>query len=37
MTTNFKKVKEYYKEFNENERLANDSSGKLEFEMTMKN
>lgn len=35
--TNFEKVKEYYKEFNENERLRNDNSGKLEFEMTMKN
>lgn len=35
--TNFEKVKEYYKEFNENERLRNDNSGKLEYEMTMKN
>jgi S-adenosylmethionine-dependent methyltransferase len=35
--TNFEKVKEYYKEFNENERLSNDNSGRLEFEMTMRN
>jgi len=35
--TNFEKVQEYYKEFNENERLSKDNSGRLEFEMTMKN
>lgn len=35
--TNFEKVKEYYKKFNENERLSNDNSGRLEFEMTMRN
>ncbi len=34
--TNFDRVKEYYNIFNEDERLVNDNSGKLEFEMTMK-
>lgn len=34
--TNFEKVKSYYDVFNEDERLINDNSGKLEFEMTMK-
>jgi 2-polyprenyl-3-methyl-5-hydroxy-6-metoxy-1,4-benzoquinol methylase len=34
--TNFEKIKEYYKSFDENNRLNNDYSGKLEFEMTMK-
>lgn len=35
--TNFEKVKEYYKEFNENERLTSNNSGRLEYEMTIKN
>lgn len=34
--TNFDRVREYYNVFNEDERLMNDNSGKLEFEMTMK-
>ena len=34
--TNFDRIKEYYKYFNEDERLTNDNSGRLEFEMTMK-
>lgn len=34
--TNFEKVKNYYSQFNEDERLMNDNSGRLEFEMTMK-
>lgn len=34
--TNFEKIKNYYKEFNEKDRLVNDNSGKLEYEMTLK-
>lgn len=34
--TDFDKVKNYYKNFNEKDRLVNDNSGKLEYEMTMK-
>lgn len=34
--TDFKKVKNYYKNFNEKNRLINDNSGKLEYEMTMR-
>lgn len=34
--TDFNKVKDYYKNFNEKDRLVNDNSGKLEYEMTMK-
>ena len=34
--TSFDRVKEYYNIFNEDERLMNDNSGRLEFEMTMK-
>ena len=34
--TDFNKVKEYYKNFNERDRLTNDNSGKLEYEMTMR-
>ena len=34
--TDFDKVKNYYNTFNEKDRLTADSSGKLEFEMTMK-
>lgn len=34
--TNFDRVREYYNIFNEDERLMNDNSGRLEFEMTMK-
>lgn len=34
--TGFKKIKDYYSVFNENDRLNNDNSGRLEFEMTMK-
>ena len=34
--TNFEKIKEYYNVFNEDERLINDNSGRLEFEMTMR-
>ncbi len=34
--TNFERIKSYYDVFNEDERLINDNSGKLEFEMTMK-
>ena len=34
--TNFDKIRQYYNEFNEDERLINDNSGKLEFEMTMR-
>ncbi|MBR2704472.1 MAG: methyltransferase domain-containing protein [Clostridia bacterium] len=34
--TDFDKIREYYSEFNENDRLISDSSGRLEFEMTMK-
>ncbi len=32
--TDFKKIKDYYAEFNEKDRLYNDNSGKLEYEMT---
>lgn len=34
--TDFNKVKEYYKNFNEKDRLINDNSGRLEYEMTIK-
>ena len=34
--TDFDKIKDYYKIFDENNRLLNDNSGKLEFEMTMR-
>ncbi len=34
--TNFEKIRKYYDIFDENNRLVNDNSGKLEFEMTMK-
>ena len=34
--TNFEKIKEYYDTFDENNRLINDNSGKLEYKMTMK-
>jgi len=34
--TDFNKIKEYYKDFNEKERLIQDNSGKLEYEMTLK-
>lgn len=34
--TDFDKIRHYYSEFNEKNRLINDNSGKLEFEMTMK-
>lgn len=36
LMTDFDKVKQYYHEFNEDKRLVNDNSGKLEFEMTMR-
>lgn len=35
--TDFDKIKEYYKNFNEDNRLTSDNSGKLEYEITMKN
>lgn len=35
--TDFEKVKNYYRNFNEDKRLSNDNSGKLEYEMTMRN
>lgn len=31
-----KKIKNYYKNFNEKDRLISDSSGKFEYEMTMR-
>ena len=34
--TDFNKIKNYYKSFNEKDRLINDNSGKLEYEMTLK-
>ena len=34
--TNFDKVQNYYKSFDEKNRLQNDNSGKLEYDMTMK-
>lgn len=34
--TNFNKIKNYYKFFNEKDRLVADNSGKLEYEMTMR-
>ena len=34
--TDFNKIKNYYKKFNEKDRLINDNSGKLEYEMTMR-
>lgn len=34
--TDFEKIKEYYKNFDEDNRLIRDNSGKLEYEMTMK-
>ena len=34
--TDFEKVKNYYRHFDENNRLRNDNSGKLEFLMTMR-
>jgi len=33
--TDFNKVKNYYKNFDEKNRLQNDNSGKLEYNMTM--
>lgn len=35
--TDYDKIKEYYKNFDEDKRLSNDNSGKLEYEMTMRN
>ena len=32
--TDFSKIKDYYAEFNERDRLFNDNSGRLEYEMT---
>ena len=34
--TDFEKVQNYYKHFDEKNRLKNDNSGKLEFLMTMR-
>lgn len=34
--TDFSRIKNYYQNFNEKDRLINDNSGKLEYEMTMK-
>ncbi len=34
--TDFEKIKNYYKHFDEKNRLRNDNSGKLEFLMTMR-
>lgn len=34
--TDFDKIREYYKKFDEDNRLINDNSGKLEYEMTLK-
>ena len=34
--TDFKKIENYYQKFNEKDRLINDSSGRLEYEMTLK-
>ena len=34
--TDFDKIKKYYQSFNEKDRPNNDSSGRLEFEMTMR-
>ena len=34
--TDFEKIKNYYKHFDEKNRLQNDNSGKLEFLMTMR-
>ena len=34
--TDFDKIRNYYKNFNEKDRLINDNSGKLEYEMTMR-
>ncbi len=34
--TDFYRIKNYYKEFNEKDRLINDNSGRLEYEMTFK-
>ncbi len=34
--TDFNRVKEYYKKFNEKDRLIQDASGKLEYEMTLR-
>ena len=34
--TDFNKIKNYYKYFNEKDRLITDNSGKLEYEMTMR-
>lgn len=34
--TDFEKIRNYYKNFNEKDRLINDNSGKLEYEMTMR-
>ena len=33
--TNFDKIRDYYNVFDENNRLINDNSGRLEYEMTM--
>ena len=33
--TDFNRIKKYYKNFDEKNRLINDNSGKLEFYMTM--
>lgn len=35
--TDFDRIREYYKNFDEDNRLINDNSGKLEYAMTMKN
>lgn len=34
--TDFNKIKEYYKNFDEDNRLCNDNSGRLEYEMTLR-
>lgn len=34
--TNFERVKEYYNEFEEKNRLNRDNGGKLEFEISMR-
>ncbi len=34
--TDFNKIKNYYKDFDEKNRLSNDNSGKLEYDMTKK-
>ena len=34
--TDFNKIKQYYNLFNEDDRLVNDNSGRLELKMTMR-